>query len=158
MNENPPPRGSYRGELVIRVVSESDEPPRGVSEGLPEGRKMALPAQRMKTPRKDTLHSKRRTAVRFDSSPGSHTRSWQTLLEVLRYATSKKGAEKDLVLAKRVRSPPVPRKPRKRGQGSPGVTFLPKWRGDARTARREGVHGDAGIRKLYQNTKQMILT
>lgn len=25
----------------------------------------------MKTPRKDTLHSKRRTTVRFDSSPGS---------------------------------------------------------------------------------------
>nr|DAI11552.1 MAG TPA: hypothetical protein [Caudoviricetes sp.] len=50
------------------------------------------------------------------------------------------------------------KKPRRQGQGSPGVTFQPKWRGDARTARREGVHGDAGIRKLYQNTKQMILT
>ena len=42
---NPPPRGFYRGELVIRVVSESDEPPRGASEGLPEGRNMAFPAQ-----------------------------------------------------------------------------------------------------------------
>ena len=45
LDMKPVPRGSYRGELVIRVVSESDEPPRGASEGLPEGRNMAFPAQ-----------------------------------------------------------------------------------------------------------------
>ena len=104
---------------------------------------------------KDTLHSKRRTTVRFDSSPGSHTRSWQTLLEVLRYTTSKKGAENGFGFSQ---AGSIPARAPKASQGSPGVTFLPKWRGDARKARREGVHGDAGIRKLYQNTKQMILT
>lgn len=46
-------------------------------------------------------------------------------------------------------------RPRKRGQGSPGVTFQPKWRGDARTARREGVHGDAGIRS---DTRHRLMT
>nr|DAI11553.1 MAG TPA: hypothetical protein [Caudoviricetes sp.] len=39
----------------------------------------------------NTPRSKRRTAGRFESVPGSHPRSWQTLLEVLRYTTSKKG-------------------------------------------------------------------
>ena len=34
------------------------------------------------------------------------------------------------------------------------VTFQPKWRGDARKARRESVHGDAGIRSYAKNTKQ----
>ena len=106
----------------------------------------------MKTPRKDTLHSKRRTTVRFDSSPGSHSRSWQTLLEVLRYTTSKKGAENGFGFSQAgsIPSRAPKKKPRKRGQGSPGVAFQPKWRGDARTARREGVHGDAGIRKHIQ--------
>ena len=48
LDMKPVPRGSYRGELVISVIDyvvNSDEPPRGVSEGLPEGRNMAFPAQ-----------------------------------------------------------------------------------------------------------------
>ena len=112
----------------------------------------------MKTPRKDTLHSKRRTTVRFDSSPWSHSRSWQTLLEVLRYTISKKGAENGFGFSQAGSIPARAPKASQADQGSPGVTFLPKWRGDARKARRESVHGDAGIRRLYQNTKQMILT
>nr|DAM80545.1 MAG TPA: hypothetical protein [Caudoviricetes sp.] len=47
---NPPPRGSYRGELVIFFISVtyvlSDGPPRGSPEGLPEGRNEELPARR----------------------------------------------------------------------------------------------------------------
>lgn len=63
----PVPRGSYRGELVISVIDyvvNSDEPPRGVSEGLPEGLDRVLQAR-----------LKRRTAGRFESVPGSHTQS-----------------------------------------------------------------------------------
>ena len=50
LDMKPVPRGSYRGSYVIsfgvnHYVVNSDEPPRGVSEGLPEGRNMAFPAQ-----------------------------------------------------------------------------------------------------------------
>ena len=152
LDMKPVPRGSYRGELVISVIDylvNSDEPPRGVSEGLPEGLDRVLQA-RLKRRRQDGSSPFRGATLKVltDIEP-----------EVLGKPQAR-ARSTDLAYGQggSIPSRAPKKKPRKRGQGSPGVTFLPKWRGDARKARRESVHGDAGIRKLYQNTKQMILT
>ena len=61
----------------------------------------------------------------------------------------------DLALAKRVRSPPVPRKPRKVAQE------LPSYPSGAVTREKPGEKASTGTREYVsytKNTKQMILT
>lgn len=90
--------------------------------------------------------------MRFDSSPWSHTRSWQTLLEVLRYTTSKKGAEYGFGFSQAGSIPS--RAPRKSLASEDKVAQeLPSYLSGAVTREKPGEKASTGTREYVSYTK-----